>query len=58
MKEGGLMPDEALEQVRWLLDCGLVDLIELSGGNAEGSQGSSRLASESGARCGARLTFC
>ena len=45
MKEGGLQPDEALEQVRWLVNCGMVDFIELSGGNAEGSQGSSRLAS-------------
>ena len=45
MKEGGLQPDEALEQVRWLINCGMVDFIELSGGNAEGSQGSSRLAS-------------
>lgn len=42
--DAGLMPDEAIEQVRWLLTCGLLDMCELSGGNAEGSQGSSRLA--------------
>ncbi len=31
----GLSTDEGLEQVRWLVECGEVDLIEVSGGNAE-----------------------
>jgi len=35
MKEGGLGQDEALEQVRWLVDSGMIDFVELSGGNAE-----------------------
>lgn len=35
MKEGGLGQDEALEQVRWLVDSGCIDFVELSGGNAE-----------------------
>lgn len=45
MKGGlGLLQEEALEQVRWLLTCGLVDLVEISGGNAEASStGTSRL---------------
>lgn len=37
MASGGLSQDEALEQVRWLLSCGKVDLVEISGGNAEQS---------------------
>ena len=37
MAEGGLTTDEGLEQVRWLSECGMVDLIEISGGNAENS---------------------
>ncbi|KAJ9611163.1 hypothetical protein H2200_004346 [Cladophialophora chaetospira] len=32
---GGLSTDEALEQVRWLVACGMVDFVEVSGGNAE-----------------------
>lgn len=36
MKEGGLTTDEALEQVRWLITCGMIDMVEISGGNAEG----------------------
>ncbi|KAI9817847.1 MAG: hypothetical protein M1827_000966 [Pycnora praestabilis] len=35
MESGGLTQDEALEQVRWLVDCGMVDFVEISGGNAE-----------------------
>jgi 2,4-dienoyl-CoA reductase-like NADH-dependent reductase (Old Yellow Enzyme family) len=35
MDKGGLSSDEALEQVRWLVTCGLVDFVEISGGNAE-----------------------
>lgn len=41
MAEGGLSTDEALEQVRWLVTCGMIDFVELSGGNAE--QSSSKL---------------
>lgn len=41
MAEGGLSTDEALEQVQWLLECGMIDFVELSGGNAE--QTSSKL---------------
>lgn len=37
MAEGGLSTDEAPEQVRWLLECGMVDFVEISGGNAEQS---------------------
>ncbi len=32
---GGLSTDEALEQVRWLVTCSMVDFVEVSGGNAE-----------------------
>lgn len=35
MAVGGLQQDEGLEQVRWLVECGMVDLVEISGGNAE-----------------------
>jgi len=35
MEEGGLTEDKALEQVRWLTTCGMVDLVEISAGNAE-----------------------
>lgn len=35
MEQGGLGQEEALGQVRWLVDSGLVDFIEISGGNAE-----------------------
>lgn len=31
----GLQQEEALEQVRWLVTCGMVDFVEISGGNAE-----------------------
>lgn len=31
----GLSQEEALEQVRWLVTCGKVDFVEISGGNAE-----------------------
>ena len=31
----GLSMDEGLEQVRWLVECGEVDFVEISGGNAE-----------------------
>jgi 2,4-dienoyl-CoA reductase-like NADH-dependent reductase (Old Yellow Enzyme family) len=35
MEAGGLSLEEALELVRWLLACGLVESVEISGGNAE-----------------------
>jgi 2,4-dienoyl-CoA reductase-like NADH-dependent reductase (Old Yellow Enzyme family) len=35
MTHSGLEQPEGLEQVKWLVECGMVDLIELSGGNAE-----------------------
>jgi len=35
MEQGGLGQDEALEQVRWLVESGMVDFVEISGGNAE-----------------------
>jgi len=31
----GLSTDEGLEQVRWLVECGDIDFLEISGGNAE-----------------------
>lgn len=34
MKAGGLQQEEALEQVRWLVTCGMVDMVEISGGSA------------------------
>ncbi|KAF7187036.1 NADH-dependent flavin oxidoreductase iccG [Pseudocercospora fuligena] len=34
-KEEGLQQEEALEQVRWLVTCGMIDFVEISGGNAE-----------------------
>ena len=37
MAVGGLSQDEGLEQVRWLVECGMVDFVEISGGNAENS---------------------
>ena len=41
MENGGLSQEEGLEQVRWLVECGMVDFVEISGGNAE--QTSSKL---------------
>lgn len=35
MASGGLTQEEALSQVEWLVTCGLVDFVEISGGNAE-----------------------
>ncbi|KAK4973347.1 hypothetical protein LTR66_011161 [Elasticomyces elasticus] len=35
MGDEGLGQDEALEQVRWLVECGMVDFVQISGGNAE-----------------------
>ncbi len=35
MAQGGLSQDEGLKQVRWLVECGQVDFVEISGGNAE-----------------------
>ena len=37
MAQGGLSTEEGLEQVRWLVNCGMVDFVEISGGNAENS---------------------
>lgn len=34
-KGKGLEIEEGLEQVRWLRECGMVDFVEISGGNAE-----------------------
>lgn len=34
-KGQGLEIEEGLEQVRWLRECGMVDFVEISGGNAE-----------------------
>lgn len=31
----GLSTNEGLEQVKWLVECGEVDFVEISGGNAE-----------------------
>jgi hypothetical protein len=39
-----LTTGQALEQVRWLLECGMVDFVEISGGIAE--QSTSKLRSE------------
>lgn len=38
MESGGLEQDEALEQVRWLVTCGMVDMVEISGGSVEQNQ--------------------
>jgi len=35
MAAGGLQQEEALEQLRWLVECGMVDFVDISGGNAE-----------------------
>lgn len=35
MGEEGLQQEEALDQVRWLVTCGMIDFVEISGGNAE-----------------------
>lgn len=45
MANGGLLQDEGLDQVRWLVECGMVDFVDISGGNAE--QTSSKLHSQS-----------
>lgn len=37
MAAGGLTTDEGLDQVRWLVESGMVDFVEISGGNAENS---------------------
>ncbi|KAM0702079.1 hypothetical protein Q7P35_010989 [Cladosporium inversicolor] len=34
-KGAGLEHDEGLEQVRWLVECGMIDFVEISGGTAE-----------------------
>lgn len=34
-KGRGLEQEEGLGQVRWLIECGMVDFVEISGGNAE-----------------------
>lgn len=34
-KGEGLEIEEGLEQVRWLRECGMIDFVEISGGNAE-----------------------
>ena len=34
-KGAGLEQEEGLEQVRWLVECGMVDFVEISGGTAE-----------------------
>ncbi|KAK5708652.1 hypothetical protein LTR17_020484 [Elasticomyces elasticus] len=34
-KGEGLEVEEGLEQVRWLRECGMIDFVEISGGNAE-----------------------
>ncbi|MCJ1405093.1 hypothetical protein MMC11_008319 [Xylographa trunciseda] len=41
MANGGLSQEEGLDQVKWLVECGMVDFVEISGGNAE--QTSSKL---------------
>ncbi|QDS75427.1 hypothetical protein FKW77_003717 [Venturia effusa] len=38
MTNGGLDQDEALDHVRWLVTCGMVDMVEISGGSAEQNQ--------------------
>ncbi|MCJ1395777.1 hypothetical protein MMC18_008663 [Xylographa bjoerkii] len=48
MANGGLSQEEGLEQVRWLVECGMVDFVEISGGNAE--QTSSKLHNSFGAK--------
>lgn len=35
MADGGLQQDEGLEHVKWLVECGMVDTVEISTGNAE-----------------------
>ena len=48
MEEGGLTQDEAFHQVRWLTECGMLDFVEISGGNAE--QKSSKLHNSFGSK--------
>jgi len=31
----GLQQSEGLDQIRWLVECGMIDFVEISGGNAE-----------------------
>lgn len=31
----GLQMEEGLDQIKWLVECGMVDFVEISGGNAE-----------------------
>lgn len=48
MANGGLSQAEGLGQVKWLVECGMVDMVEISGGNAE--QATSKLHNSFGAR--------
>jgi 2,4-dienoyl-CoA reductase-like NADH-dependent reductase (Old Yellow Enzyme family) len=41
--QGGLDEDEALGQVRWLVQCGDVDIVEISGGNGEASSAGKKM---------------
>ena len=54
MADGGLSQEEGLGQVKWLVECGMVDLVEISGGNAE--QTTSKL--HSGLNCALGLLYC
>ena len=55
MTTGGLSQEEGLQQVRWLVECGMVDFVEVSGGNAE--QTSSKLHSLSAGRATSRRIY-
>ena len=45
MDNAGLSQDEGYLQVKWLAECGMIDFIEISGGNAENT--TSKLHSQS-----------
>lgn len=48
--------DEAVEQVCWSITCGLVDIVEISGGNGEGTGECS--AESQALRARANVWFC
>lgn len=56
MEQGGLGQDEALGQVQWLVDSGMIDFVEISGGNAE--QKTSGLHCESNCDCAGGCGMC
>lgn len=54
----GLQMEEGLDQVKWLVECGMVDFVEISGGNAENVSSSLHRKLVLGAVCGDDCSPC